>query len=117
MALAGSQIWWTWKSRTCSSACAGEQARDERVRQEAHRPTHGAHDDGARRPDGLSKINQLIIIDVHAHIIDAFVRDSVLDAREFAWESQLGFSWTKKGDDIQVNQCTGKFDFCTSTWA
>jgi len=38
------------------------------------------------------KINQLIIIDVHARdIIDTFVRDSVLDAREFAWESQLRF--------------------------
>ena len=40
------------------------------------------------------KINALIIIDVHARdIIDTFVRDSVLDSREFAWESQLRFSW------------------------
>ena len=58
------------------------------------------------------KINQLIIIDVHARdIIDAFVRDSVLDAREFAWESQLRFMWSRKDDDIKINQCTGKFDF------
>ena len=35
-----------------------------------------------------------IIIDVHARdIVDKFVRDSILDAREFAWESQLRFYW------------------------
>jgi len=34
------------------------------------------------------KINSLIIIDVHARdIVDRFVRDSILDAREFEWES------------------------------
>jgi hypothetical protein len=42
------------------------------------------------------KVNQLIIIDVHARdIIDTFVRDSIMDAREFAWESQLRFYWDK----------------------
>jgi len=35
-----------------------------------------------------------IIIDVHARdIVDKFVRDSILDAREFVWESQLRFTW------------------------
>lgn len=34
------------------------------------------------------KINTLIIVDVHARdIVDGFVRDSILDAREFEWES------------------------------
>ena len=34
------------------------------------------------------KINTLIIVDVHArYIVDGFVRDSILDAREFEWES------------------------------
>ena len=34
------------------------------------------------------KINCLIILDVHARdIVDGFVRDSILDAREFEWES------------------------------
>ena len=36
------------------------------------------------------KFNTVLIIDVHARdIIDSFVRDSILDAREFQWESQL----------------------------
>jgi dynein heavy chain len=35
----------------------------------------------------------MIIIDVHSKdIIDRFVRDSILDAREFAWESQVCLS-------------------------
>ena len=34
------------------------------------------------------KINMLIIVDVHARdIVDRFVKDSILDAREFEWES------------------------------
>lgn len=38
------------------------------------------------------KINTLIIVDVHGRdIVDRFVRDSVMDAREFDWESQLRF--------------------------
>ena len=36
------------------------------------------------------KVNTLLIVDVHARdIVDAFVRDGVSDAREFAWESQM----------------------------
>jgi len=35
-----------------------------------------------------AKINTLIITDVHARdIVDGFVRDSILDSREFEWES------------------------------
>lgn len=34
------------------------------------------------------KVNMLIIVDVHARdIVDRFVKDSILDAREFEWES------------------------------
>jgi dynein heavy chain len=34
------------------------------------------------------KINTLIIVDVHARdIVDKFIRDSILDSREFEWES------------------------------
>lgn len=37
-----------------------------------------------------SKFKTIMIIDVHARdIIEDFVRDSVLDAQEFGWESQL----------------------------
>ena len=58
------------------------------------------------------KLNSLIIIDVHARdIIDRFVRDSILDAREFDWESQLRFYWEKTPDDMRVRQCTGEFPY------
>lgn len=46
--------------------------------------------------DTRRKVNTLIITDVHARdIIDKFVRDSIMDAREFAWESQLRFYWDR----------------------
>lgn len=46
--------------------------------------------------DARRKVNTLIITDVHGRdIIDTFVRDSIMDAREFAWESQLRFYWDK----------------------
>lgn len=65
--------------------------------------------------DNLTRksVNTLIILDVHAKdIVERFVRDSILDAREFEWESQLRFYWDKKKDDILIKQCTGNFDFC-----
>ncbi|KAF4703688.1 Dynein heavy chain 10, axonemal, partial [Perkinsus olseni] len=45
-------------------------------------------------------------------IVDRFVRDSILDAREFAWESQLRFMWDRRLDDILIKQCTGSFRYC-----
>lgn len=54
------------------------------------------------------KVNTLLIIDVHARdIVDSFVRESVLNAKEFAWESQLRFYWDKTVDDCIIKQCTG----------
>lgn len=42
------------------------------------------------------KVNTLIITDVHGRdIVDGFVRDSVADAADFAWESQLRFYWER----------------------
>jgi dynein heavy chain len=33
---------------------------------------------------------------------------SIMDEREFAWESQLRFYWDKPLDDCVVKQCTGR---------
>ena len=56
------------------------------------------------------KVNTLIIINVHARdIVERFVRDSVLDAKEFEWESQLRFYWVNSANDLEIRQCTGKF--------
>ncbi len=55
------------------------------------------------------KVNTLIILDVHARdIIDTFVRDTVMDVHDFAWESQLRYYWDRDVDDIITRQCTGK---------
>lgn len=59
------------------------------------------------------KINQLIIRTVNGRdIVDRFVRDSILDAREFEWECQLKFSWEKDKDDLKIRQCNGEFISC-----
>eukprot|EP00658_Telonema_sp_P-2_P003775 TRINITY_DN11411_c0_g1_i2.p1 TRINITY_DN11411_c0_g1~~TRINITY_DN11411_c0_g1_i2.p1 ORF type:complete len:307 (-),score=92.62 TRINITY_DN11411_c0_g1_i2:130-1050(-) len=58
------------------------------------------------------KVNTLIIVDVHGRdIVDRFVRDSVMDAREFDWESQLRFYWDKQPDTCILKQCTGTFEY------
>ncbi len=58
------------------------------------------------------KVNTLLIVDVHARdIVSSFVRDSVLNAKEFAWESQLRFYWDKDVDDCIIQQCTGSFRY------
>lgn len=55
------------------------------------------------------KFKTITTIDVHARdIIDNFVRDNVMDASEFSWESQLRFYWLKEFDNLYVTQCTGK---------
>lgn len=59
--------------------------------------------------EARKKVNTLIITDVHARdIIETFVRDSVMDAKEFAWESQLRYYWDRTADDLMIRQCTGQ---------
>ena len=58
------------------------------------------------------KVNTLLIIDVHARdIVAMFVRESILNAKEFLWESQLRFYWDRDVDDCLIRQCTGSFRY------
>ena len=58
------------------------------------------------------KVNTLLIIDVHARdIVEGFVRESILNTKEFAWESQLRFYWERGVDDCVIRQCTGIFSY------
>jgi len=55
--------------------------------------------------DGLLRkcVNTLIILDVHARdIVENFVRDSIMHAKEFEWESVLRFYWDFTKDDIEI---------------
>jgi dynein heavy chain len=120
VAIAGCQIWWTWRvedvfrkveegDKYAMKEELKKQSKDldgliEMVRQNWEE----------RDPKGLQrkKFNTLIIIDVHARdIVDRFVKDSILSAREFEWESQLRFYWLNSINDIQIQQCTGKFNY------
>ena len=114
-ACVGSQIWWTWETEdTFRRVRAGDKYA---MKVFAERQTKQLSDLVFKVRENIprimrAKVNTLLIIDIHARdIIDSFVRDSVLDAREFAWESQLRFYWTKEVDDIQIKQCTGSFRY------
>jgi len=113
--MVGSQIWWTWETEdTFRRVAQGDKYAMKRF---AQRLTGQLIDlVGLVRGDIPKRIrkkcNTLLIVDVHARdIIDSFVRDSILDAREFAWESQLRFYWDKDVDDILIRQCTGEFGY------
>lgn len=36
---------------------------------------------------------------------------SILEAREFEWESQLRFYWDRDPDELNIRQCTGTFGY------
>ena len=58
-------------------------------------------------------VNTLIVLDVHAKdVVDGFVRDSILSAKQFEWESVLRFYWDNGKDNATIKQCTGTFDYC-----
>ena len=113
--LVGSQIWWTWEvedvfARVRNGEKMAMKDFSTKLTGQLLELTTMVRGDLSNL--NLKKINSLIIIDVHARdIIDTFVRDSVLDSREFAWESQLRFAWEKSRDDILIRQCTGTFNF------
>ncbi|XP_017580699.2 dynein heavy chain 10, axonemal [Pygocentrus nattereri] len=113
--LAGNQVWWTWEVEDvfCKVSAGDKQA----LKQYAKK-MHRQIDDLVRRitqplkKNDRRKLNTVLIIDVHARdIVDSFVRDSITDAREFEWESQLRFYWDKEPDDLFVRQCSAQFSY------
>ena len=111
----GSQIWWTWEVEdTFRKVVKGDKYA---MKDYLSKSTGQLNDMVHRVRSPLTKlerkkINTLLIIDVHARdIVDTFVRDSILDAREFAWESQLRFYWDRDIDDVLIRQCTGEFRY------
>lgn len=113
--LVGSQIWWTWEVQSVFKAIsAGDKLAmkkySDKLSSQLHILTKMVR--GELSSNERKKVNTLIIIDVHARdIVDSFLRDSILDEADFAWESQLRFKWDKSRDDIVINQCSGEFKY------
>jgi dynein heavy chain len=111
--LAGSQIWWTWE---VEDVFARVRAGNKRAMKQLEvKLTDQLVDLVVMVRDKITKlvrkkVNTLMIIDLHARdIISQFVRDSILNEKEFAWESQLRYYWDKEKDDCVIRQCTGDF--------
>lgn len=100
LALVGTQIWWTWQ---VEDVFRQVKSGDKQAMKELDGKLTSQLEElvaQVRRTDltrlQRKKINTLIIIDVHARdIVSRFVRDSILDATEFEWESQLRFYWDR----------------------
>ena len=115
VAVLGTQIWWTFSI--------------EDVFERVGKNKHAMKDELALETKNLDNlivlvrdkissnlrrcVNTLIILDVHARdIIDKFVRDSILNGKDFEWEKQLRFYWDLKKNDVVIRQCTGTFEYC-----
>ncbi|CAK8985449.1 unnamed protein product [Durusdinium trenchii] len=116
VAILGTQIWWTWQVEDAFRKVA--EGDKNAMKNELKKENQQVQDLVAfvRSPINKlqrKKVNTLIILDVHARdIVDRFVRDSILNKEEFAWESQLRFYWDRKMDDVAIRQCTGQLKYC-----
>ena len=108
----GIKVWWTWEiedvfRRVSKGDKNAMKSYGVKLKNEVNDLVREV-----RKPLGKlmrKKVNTQIIVDVHARdIVDKFIRDSIMDIREFAWESQLRFYWDKMIDDCVVRQCTGR---------
>jgi dynein heavy chain, axonemal len=115
VSIIGAQIWWTFAIEDVFRRV--KEGDKHAMKKESSKQTKDLDDliDIIRTDlddNQRNKINTLIKLDVHGRdIVDSFVRDSILDSREFEWESQVRFYWDKKEDDVLVRQCTGVFTY------
>lgn len=91
--LAANQVWWTSEVEEVFNRVAKG---NKRAMKEHLEVQNKQIDDLVQKvrenltPNDRMKFKTIATIDVHARdIIETFVRDSVLDRREFGWESQL----------------------------
>jgi len=113
--LAASQIWWTWEVEDIFRKV---KSGNKLAMKNYAKQLHGQIDEivekitNPLKKNDRAKFNTVLTIDVHARdIVDTFVRDSILDEKEFEWESQLRFYWWKPEDDVIIRQCTGEFGY------
>ncbi|CAH8518373.1 unnamed protein product [Schistosoma turkestanicum] len=113
--LATNQIWWTWEIENVFNKISDG---NKNAMKDYLQMLQQQLDDivlCVRNPlkkNDRNKLTTVLIVDVHARdIVSDFVRDSIMDATEFQWESQLRFYWSKSIDNLIIKQCTGKFDY------
>ncbi|MES1912723.1 MAG: hypothetical protein MHM6MM_004949 [Cercozoa sp. M6MM] len=59
-----------------------------------------------------TKLNTMTIIEVHQRdIVEQFVRESIFDPTNFAWESQLRFYFDRHNDQVQIRQASANLGF------
>ncbi|KAK5648316.1 hypothetical protein RI129_003208 [Pyrocoelia pectoralis] len=113
--LVGNQVWWTAE---VENVFAKIKKGDKRAMKEYLEQLNKQLDDivitvrGYLTSNDRSKFKTVATVEVHARdIVEGFVRDSVTDAQEFEWESQLRFYWVNHLDNLWVRQCTGSFEY------
>ncbi|XP_006865538.1 PREDICTED: dynein heavy chain 10, axonemal [Chrysochloris asiatica] len=113
--LAASQVWWTWEVEDVFRKV--KEGETQAMKNYGKKMHHQIDELVTRITMPLSKndrkkYNTVLIIDVHARdIVDSFIRGSILEAREFEWESQLRFYWDREPDELNIRQCTGTFGY------
>ncbi|XP_062273833.1 dynein axonemal heavy chain 10 [Scomber scombrus] len=113
--LAANQIWWTWE---VEDVFKNVEKGEKHALKHYAKKMHQQIDELVTRimqpmkKNDRRKINTVLIIDVHARdIVDSFVLNSIMDVREFEWESQLRFYWVREHDDLFVRQCSASFSY------
>ncbi|XP_077418136.1 dynein axonemal heavy chain 10-like isoform X1 [Vanacampus margaritifer] len=113
--LAANQVWWTWEVEDIFSNL---KKGDKYALKNYATKMHAQIDELVTRStqpmkkNDRRKINTVLIIDVHARdIVDSFVLNSITDAKEFEWESQLRFYWVQEDDNLVVRQCSATFSY------
>ncbi|XP_006894689.1 PREDICTED: dynein heavy chain 10, axonemal [Elephantulus edwardii] len=113
--LAASQVWWTWEVEDVFNQV---KLGEKQAMKNYGKKMHEQIDELVTRitrplsKNDRKKYNTVLIIDVHARdIVDAFIRGSILEAREFEWESQLRFYWDREPDMLNIRQCSGTFGY------
>ncbi|XP_066140827.1 dynein axonemal heavy chain 10 [Euwallacea fornicatus] len=113
--LAGSQVWWTAEVENVFAKIkkGNKRAMNEYLQQlNAHLDEIIVTVRADLTASDRTKFRTIAVVDVHTRdIVETFVRDSVTDAQDFEWESQLRFYWVNHLDNLWVTQCTGSFEY------
>ncbi|XP_019718448.1 dynein heavy chain 10, axonemal-like [Hippocampus comes] len=113
--LATNQVWWTWEVEDVfSNLKKGDKYALKNYATKMHQQIDElvTRSTQPMKKNDRRKINTVLIIDVHARdIVDNFVLNSITDAKEFEWESQLRFYWVQEDDNLVVRQCSATFSY------